>query len=127
VPVEFREQISLQDHQKAADYSIAKARLGMINVLIEASILMGFTLLGGLQWIQSVTSTTAEGILAGLLLIAVVGLIGSVLDLPLSYYKQFVLEERFGFNRMKKSLFIGDWIKGLLVGALIGGPLVFAV
>lgn len=127
VPAEFREQISLQDHQKAADYSIAKTRLGMINVLIEATILMGFTLLGGLQWIQNFTSTAAEGILAGLLLIAVVGFIGSVLDLPLSYYKQFVLEERFGFNRMKKGLFIGDWLKGLLVGALIGGPLVFAV
>jgi len=127
VPAEFREQISLQDHQKAADYSIAKTRLGMLNVLIEATILMGLTLLGGLEWIQSFTSSTAEGILAGLLLIAVVGLIGSVLDLPLAYYKQFVLEQRFGFNRMSKGLFVGDWFKGLLVGALIGGPLVLAV
>lgn len=127
VPPEFREQIGLDDHQKAADYSIAKTRLGIVNILIEASILMGFTLLGGLEWIQNQTSAVADGIFAGLLLIAVVGVVGSVLDLPLSYYKQFVLEENFGFNRMSKGLFIGDWLKGLLVGTLIGGPLVLAV
>lgn len=127
VPDEFQSQISLTDHQKAADYSIAKTRLGMLNVLIEAIVLIGFTLLGGLEWIQAQTSSVAEGIFAGVLLIAAVSLIGSVLDLPLAFYKQFVLEERFGFNRMTKGLFAGDWLKGLLVGTLIGGPLVFAV
>ncbi|HEX4844184.1 MAG TPA: M48 family metallopeptidase [Limnobacter sp.] len=127
VPAEFEGQIQLADHQKAADYSITKTRLGMLNLLLEASILMGFTLLGGLEWIQSHTSTWAEGILAGLLLIAAVGVLSSVLDLPLAYYKQFVVEERFGFNRMTRGLFAADWAKGLLLGAAIGGPLVFAV
>lgn len=127
VPAEFQGQISLEDHQKAANYSITKTRLGMVNVVLEASILMGFTLLGGLEWIQSHTASMAEGLLAGLLLIAAVGLMSSLLDLPLMFYKQFVIEERFGFNRMSKTLFVTDWLKGLLLGAAIGGPLVLAV
>lgn len=127
VPAEFAEQIALGEHQKAADYSIAKTRLGMINVLLEAAVLLGFTLLGGLDWIQNQTGSVAQGLVAGLLLIAAVGLISSVIDLPLSYYKQFVIESRFGFNRMSKGLFFADWVKGLALGAAIGGPLLLAV
>lgn len=127
VPAEFRDQISLAAHQKAADYTIAKVRLGLINLFVEAAVLIGFTLLGGLDWVQSQTTGLATGIWAGLALIGAVGLISSIVDLPLSYYKQFVTEAQFGFNRMSKALFFGDWIKGLVLGAAMGGPLVFAV
>ncbi|HEY1058060.1 MAG TPA: M48 family metallopeptidase [Limnobacter sp.] len=127
VPAEFAGQISLEAHQKAADYSITKTRLGMLNMGLEAIILMGFTLLGGLQLMQTLSSQWASGLWAGLGMIAMVGLLGSLLDLPLSYYKQFVVEARFGFNRMSKGLFFADWAKGLLLGTLLGGPLVFVV
>ncbi|MCQ8896891.1 M48 family metallopeptidase [Limnobacter humi] len=127
VPADFAGQISLEAHQKAADYSITKTRLGMLNIGLEAIILIGFTLLGGLQVIQTLSAQWATGLWAGLALIAAVGLLGSVLDLPLSYYKQFVVEARFGFNRMSKGLFFADWAKGLLLGTLLGGPLVFVV
>lgn len=127
VPHDFEGQISLEAHQKAADYTIAKTRLGMINLWIEAAILIGFTLLGGLDWIQSLTTGWASGIWAGVLLIAGVALISSLLELPLAYYKQFVTEAHFGFNRMTKGLFFGDWLKGLLLGSVIGGPLLLAV
>jgi STE24 endopeptidase len=127
VPPDFTGQISLDAHQKAADYTIAKTRLGIINLWIEAVILIGFTLLGGLDLIQSFTTGWTNGIWAGVALIALAGIVSSILDLPVSYYKQFVTEEKFGFNRMSKGLFFGDWLKGLLLGALIGGPLILAV
>ncbi|MDH4394732.1 MAG: M48 family metallopeptidase [Limnobacter sp.] len=127
VPAEFRDQIPLAAHQKAADYTIAKVRLGLISLAIETVVLIGFTQLGGLDWVQSQTTGLATGIWAGLALIAAVGLISSIIDLPLSYYKQFVTEAQFGFNRMSKGLFFGDWLKGILLGAALGGPLVFAV
>lgn len=124
VPEAFEGQIALSAHQKAAHYSIAKTRFGISNLLFETLVLLGFTVYGGLDWIQSLTNTWASGLWAGLALLATVGLISSVLELPWEYYKQFVLEQQFGFNRMSKGLFWGDWLKGLLVGTLIGGPLV---
>ncbi|MDX1670568.1 MAG: M48 family metallopeptidase, partial [Limnobacter sp.] len=127
VPADFEGQISLQAHQKAADYTLAKVRLGMVNLWVEVAVLMGLTLLGGLDLIQVFTTSWTEGIWAGVALIAAVGLITSLLDLPLSYYKQFVTEQEFGFNRMTKGLFFADWAKGLLLGAAIGGPLLLAV
>ncbi len=86
VPLEFENEISLESHQKAADYSVAKTRLSMIDELMGTVVLMGLTLLGGLEWIQWHTSNAAHGIWAGLLLVAVVGVIGSVVDLTMSYY-----------------------------------------
>lgn len=127
VPSEFAAHIPLEAHQKAADYTVAKVRLGMINTVIEVVVLIGLTLLGGLDWIQSAVNLHLNGLWAGLGLIAAVGLISSVVDLPLSYYKQFVLEAKFGFNRMSKGLFVTDWIRGLALGAALGGPLVLAV
>lgn len=127
VPADFQGQISLADHQKAADYSIAKTKLGMVNLMVEATVLIGFTLLGGLQLIQNVTTDLSTGLLAGLLLIAAVGLISSLVELPVAYFKQFVVEARFGFNRMSRGLFFADWAKGLLVGSAIGAPLLLAV
>ncbi|GLR26226.1 M48 family metallopeptidase [Limnobacter litoralis] len=127
VPDAFTGQIKLEAHQKAARYSIAKTRLGMINLFIETAVLLGFTLLGGLQWIQSYTASMGHGLLSGLALVAAVGFISSLIDLPLAYYKQFKLEADFGFNRMTKALFFGDWVKGLALGAAIGAPLLLVV
>lgn len=127
VPEAFDGQIALSAHQKAAQYSIAKTRFGISNILFETLVLLGFTVYGGLDWIQSITNTWASGLWAGLALLGAVGLISSALELPWAYYKQFVLEQQFGFNRMSKGLFWGDWLKGLLLGTLIGGPLVCLV
>lgn len=127
VPNDFSGQISLEAHQKAADYTVAKTKLGMVNLWWETAILIGFTLLGGLDLIQTYTGGTLSGIWAGVALVAAVGLVSSLLDLPIGYYKQFVTEQKFGFNRMTPGLFFGDWAKGLVVGAMLGGPLLFAV
>lgn len=126
VPPQFAHKIPLAAHQKAADYTIAKTRLKILLLMVNAIVLLGFTLLGGLQWLSmSLFDVAGAGMVYQLGLIAAVTVIGSVVDLPFDYYKQFRLEERFGFNKMTPSLFFSDMIKHTLVGAVIGLPLIW--
>ncbi len=124
VPEQFAQKIPLAAHQKAADYTIAKTRLKIVLLVINTAAVVGFTLLGGLQWLSTELSTLAGGgMVYQLALIAAVSVISTVIDLPFDYYKQFSLEEKFGFNKMTPGLFFTDLIKHSIVGALIGLPL----
>ncbi|MCW5671048.1 MAG: M48 family metallopeptidase [Hydrogenophaga sp.] len=124
VPAAFSDTISVAAHQKAADYTIAKARLGLLETAFEAALLLGWTLLGGLDWLnQLLLDALGGGLLQQLALLASFVLIGGLLTLPLGWYVTFRLEERFGFNKMTMSLWLGDLVKGTLVGALIGLPI----
>ena len=126
VPEQFAAKIPLAAHQKAADYTIAKTRLKIALLVVNAVVLVGFTLLGGLQWLSELlTPAFGVGMVYQLALVAAVSIISSVIDLPLDYYKQFTLEERFGFNKMTPGLFFSDLIKHSLVGAAIGLPLLW--
>ncbi len=128
VPAEFAEKVTLAEHQKAADYTIAKLRLGVLENGVSAIILIGFTLLGGLQILNiSLLQLLGDGITQQIALLGSIAIISGIVDLPFSWYKQFHLEERFGFNRMGKQLFFIDMIKGLGVGAAIGIPLLWAI
>jgi STE24 endopeptidase len=96
--------------------------------VVNTAVLVGFTLLGGLQWLSEQISTLAgDGMVYQIGLIVAVMLISSVIDLPFDYYKQFTLEEKFGFNKMKPSLFFTDLIKNTVVSALIGLPLIWVI
>ena len=126
VPEQFAAKIPLAAHQKAADYTIAKTKLKITLLVVNAVVLIGFTLLGGLQWLSELlTPTFGVGIAYQLALIAAVSIISSLIDLPIDYYKQFTLEERFGFNKMTPGLFFSDLIKHSVVGAAIGLPLLW--
>ncbi len=126
VPAQFAQKIPLAAHQKAADYTIAKTRLKIVLLVVNAAVLLGFTLLGGLQWLSmTLFDVAGAGMVYQLGLIAAVTLIGSVIDLPFDYYKQFRLEEQFGFNKMTPGLFFSDMLKHTLVGAVIGLPLIW--
>jgi STE24 endopeptidase len=126
VPAQFAHKIPLAAHQKAADYTIAKTRLKIVLLVVNAAVLLGFTLLGGLQWLSmAIFDVTGAGMVYQLGLIAAVTVIGSVVDLPFDYYKQFRLEEQFGFNKMTPGLFFSDMLKHTLVGAAIGLPLIW--
>ena len=128
VPAEFAEKVTLAEHQKAADYTIAKLRLGVLENGVSAIILIGFTLLGGLQILNiSLSQLLGDGITQQIALLGSIAIISGIVDLPFSWYKQFHLEERFGFNRMGKQLFFIDMIKGLGVGATIGIPLLWVI
>ncbi len=128
VPAEFAEKISLAAHQKAADYTAAKTRFGLAALLFSSFVLIGFTLLGGLQWLShAVLAQTGPGMAYQLALLVAFAAVSGLLDLPFDYYRQFVLEQRFGFNKMTVKLWLADMVKGTLLGALIGLPLVWVV
>jgi len=129
VPAEFSGRITLAAHQKAADYTTAKTRLGAIETLAAAALLLAFTLGGGLQLLSEAweRAFVAGAYAHGIALIVSVALISSVVDLPFSLYRTFVIETRFGFNRTSLALFLADLAKFAALGALLGIPLVFFV
>ena len=128
VPAEFAPKVPLPAHQKAADYTIAKTRLGLIGTLWGYVVLIGFTLLGGLQLLSlAILPFTGPGLMHQMALVVAFAVISGFLDLPLDWYRQFVLEQRFGFNKMTPGLWWGDLAKSTLVGALIGLPLLWVV
>ncbi|CAM3494920.1 M48 family metallopeptidase [Polaromonas hydrogenivorans] len=131
VPAAFASTITLQSHQKAADYTIAKTRLGMLEMAFAAAVLLGWTLLGGLDTLNQalMRSGLADygSLLPQLVLLAAFGLISGLLDLPFALYKTFRLEERFGFNKMTFKLWLADLVKSTLVGAIVGLPIVALV
>jgi STE24 endopeptidase len=128
VPPEFAEKIPLYAHQKAADYTIARTKFGLVMLFVNTAVLIGFTLLGGLQWLSvTLFHFTGPGMTYQLGLIAAFAIISGVIELPFDYYRQFVLEARFGFNKMTLRLFFTDMVKHALLGAAIGLPLIWVI
>lgn len=128
VPEAFAARIGLRSHQRAADYTVAKTRLTMFERLVEAIVLVSFTLLGGLQVLDVQLGYMFENeMLRQLALLGAVFAIMGVIGLPFAFYNKFRLEQRFGFNRMTPRLFIMDCFKTLLLSLLFGAPLAAAV
>ena len=124
VPDAFAAQIDLASHQKAADYTCAKTGFAMIDLAVGVLVTLALTFGGGLQWLHELSAAwAAEGILRGLVLIALVGALTTLIDLPSDLYRTFVIEQRFGFNKTTPWLFITDLCKSLLVGAALLLPL----
>ncbi len=128
VPPKFADVITLDAHQRAADYTTAKTRFAMLGVFVEVVVALAFTLGGGLQALHELTVTWfGPGMVRGLALVGGVALVMMVVDLPLNLYRTFVIEERYGFNKVTLKLFWIDFIKGLLLSAALGLPLLAAV
>jgi STE24 endopeptidase len=128
VPAAFREKVDLASHQKAADYTCAKTRLSVLSVTFETALLLAFTLGGGIQHISDWSLTTfANPLLQGMGIIVAVLLISSILEIPFGLYSTFIIEARFGFNKMTFALYLQDALKGLLLGAILGLPLLAGV
>ncbi|MBI4194922.1 MAG: M48 family metallopeptidase [Betaproteobacteria bacterium] len=128
VPAEFQDGISLDAHQRAADYTCVKTQLGMVSAGVEAGIVLWLTFGGALQWMHELTAAwLAPGIARGLALIVLLTALMTAAELPFSLYRTFRIEERFGFNRMTPGLFFIDLAKSLLVAAAFGIPLAACV
>jgi STE24 endopeptidase len=129
VPAEFADRITLAEHQKAADYTAAKLRLGRVELAVDVGLLLLFTF-GGLL---AAFDRFWHGVFpdanytCGLALFASIGITGFLVGLPFSLYQTFRLEARFGFNKMTAGTFVGDLVKQLLLTVLIGAPLLLLV
>ena len=124
VPAAFASRITLEAHQKAADYTVAKARFGMLELAWGAALILAWTLLGGLSWLnQALLQWLQPGLAQQVALLAAFTAIGTVIDLPFTLYQTFVMEQRFGFNKITPKLWLQDMLKSLLLGVLLGLPL----
>ena len=124
VPGAFAQTITPEAHRKAADYTITKARFGMLELALETAVLLAWTLLGGLDWLNAtLLAALGGGMVQQLALLAAFVLIGGLVSLPMGWWSTFRIEERFGFNKMTLALWLGDLVKGTLVAALIGLPI----
>jgi len=128
VPSEFTESITLEEHQKAADYTQAKGSFGRKELLISTVLLLVWTLGGGLAWLDGLWSEAGlSEIFKGTAVIISFMLISSLIDIPASLYRSFVLEEKFGFNKLTIKTFLGDLLKGALLSIVIGVPLILLI
>ena len=128
VPAPFADKITLTEHQKAADYTLAKGGLGRLESGIGLVLLLLWTLGGGLNWLDQFWRGFGWGeLLTGAAVIISFSMIGSLLDIPASLYRTFVLEQRFGFNNMTAQTFVTDLLKGTALALVIGIPLVMLI
>lgn len=128
VPEAFNDKISLEAHQKAADYTEAKVKTGLLELIIGSALLLLWTLAGGLQFLDNWLRTFGMSeIFTGTALILSVFAIMAILELPLSLFKIFKIEQSFGFNKMTPKIFFVDLLKNTLVGFLIGAPILLFV
>jgi len=128
VPADFASRITLQAHQKAADYTLAKTRFGMLELAWGAALVLVWTLLGGLSWLnQFLLQWIQPGLVQQVALLVAFGVIGALVDLPFTLYTTFVIEQRFGFNKITPKLWLQDMLKSLVVGAVLGLPLAILI
>jgi len=128
VPNAFSKDISLEAHQKAADYTSAKTKLVIAESIVQAALLLTYTWGGGLQWIDYVWRELMPDheMLRGALVILSALMISGIIDTPFDYYKTFVIDAHFGFNKMTRVMYVGDIIKQTILGIALGAPILFA-
>ena len=128
VPDAFEGKISLEEHQKAADYTVTKTRFGRWPTFYDAGLLLVWTLGGGLEWLdQTAAGLELSPIATGIGVMVVFMLVSSLLELPFSVYSTFVIEDRFGFNRTTVKTFIADLFKGAAIAVILGVPLLWII
>lgn len=128
VPAAFAGSISLDAHRKAADYTSAKTRLVIQESIAQAILLALLTIGGGLMLIDDAwrALVVEHEIMRGALVILTAFVVSAVVELPFDYYKTFVIDQKFGFNKMTPAMFFSDLVKHSLVGLVLGAPILFA-
>ena len=128
VPTAFVHSISLPEHQKAADYTLAKQRLARYEILFQSLLLLVFTLGGGLDLLARISQLWINNAIGrGIVLIGLFALVNMILSWPLAWYRSFRLEARFGFNKMTLTTFFSDQLKGCVLAMIVGLPLLYII
>ena len=126
VPAPFKDIIKIKDHQKAADYTVDKSKLNILGLAVEAIFLYFITIGGGIEWVnQYLAQYSFSEITLGAMLIIAVMVLSSIVEMPIGLYKTFVIDEKYGFNRMTFGIFISDLIKQSILGLIIGLPVLY--
>lgn len=127
-PAAFADSIGPEQHRKAADYTLAKTRFSLPNLVLDGALLLFFTLGGGLQWLHDQSAAlTASPLWQGVVLLLGLSFISSAAEIPLALYRQFVIEARFGFNRQTVAGFFADLLKQAMLGLALGVPLILLI
>ncbi|HSQ81729.1 MAG TPA: M48 family metallopeptidase [Casimicrobiaceae bacterium] len=127
-PAAFADRIDVASHRRAADYTVARQRFGVIETAADVAVLLALTLGGGLGWLVGATEALAlSPLLRDALLLAAVAAIGGIAGLPFSWWRTFRIEERFGFNHTTLRLWVADIAKGVAIGMVLGLPLALLV
>ena len=128
VPAKFQDQISLVDHQKAADYSVEKIKVSQLFHLVELVIFLILTLMGGLEVMNHYAmGFSASPIFTGLIFFAILGIFSTLTSLPKTLYFTFVIEEKYGFNKTTWKTFVGDMLKAALLSFILGAPIIYSI
>jgi STE24 endopeptidase len=128
VPAQFSNDVSLEAHRRAADYTCEKTRLALVSVCVDTVLVLWLTFGGGVQMMYDAASQWFGGEIArGLVLITLVTIVTMLVELPIGLYRTFRIEERFGFNKMTPALFWIDFLKGTALAAVFGLPLAACV
>lgn len=128
VPADFVQVITLEQHQKGADYTVAKTHLQWWQTVWNGLVVLAWTVGGGLQWIVTQSEATGVGVLWQSVMIVVAWFVVSdVLSLPFEWYRTFVIDDRFGFNKTTLALFVRDWVVSLVLNMILGVPLVAGI
>ena len=128
IPEAFNASISMEEHQKASDYTAAGTKLGLLDIIVDAGLLLAWTIGGGLQLVDTWIASFGLGpILSGVASILAILFIMSLISIPMSLYRTFGVEARFGFNKTTPGLFFADMIKGWIVGLVLAFPLLAAI
>lgn len=127
VPDAFRDEVTLLSHQRATAYTLDKLRFGLLNTAISTAVLLGWTLLGGLDWLNHVVRDAVfprwGGLAYQLALLGAFTAIGAIIEWPMDAWNTFRIEQRHGFNRMTWGMWMGDQFKQVFIGLLIGTPI----
>ena len=127
VPAEFAATISLEAHQKAADYTVTKVRFGILESFVDAGVLLLLTIGGGVMFVDALVTRFSDvigsaGYMRGLALVVGVMILSSLISIPFDLYRTFNIEARYGFNKITLKLYVLDALKGLVLSAVIGVP-----
>lgn len=128
VPEKFKDQITLADHQKAADYSVEKIKVSQVFHLVDLVIFLGLTLMGGIELInQFAMGFNTSPIMTGLIFFATLGIFSSITSIPKTLYFTFIIEEKYGFNKTTMKTFLIDMLKGMILTVVLGGPIIYSI
>src|SRR5690606_19433567 len=128
IPSELDDVYDVEAYKKSQDYKATNYKFGLLTSAFSLVLTLSFLLLDGFEYVDNIARSISDnGIIIALIFFGIIMLASDIITTPFSYYKTFVIEERFGFNKTTKKTFVLDKLKGLLMMAILGGGILALV